>query len=164
MALDIPTIGGVDFLLQFALLGNEIIHLIVGHFLGELGADLFEPLQQCVDLTNPVHDVRKHVFGGIEFRFLFQVADPDALRGPGLTREFGLNAGHDFQHGGLSGTVVAEHTDFGAGQERQRNVFHHFPAAGIGLAQLIHGVDVLVTGHGQSGPFQKVMTLRGRPE
>ena len=49
-AVELPAIGGVDLLLQLALLGDERVHLVVGELLGELRAHRLEALEQRLDL------------------------------------------------------------------------------------------------------------------
>ncbi len=94
-AVELPAVGGLDLLLQIALLGDERVHLVIAHRFAELRAHRLEALEQPLDLGQPLGDVAGHVLGGIERRLLRQVADLDAVRGPRLAGEILVLAGHD---------------------------------------------------------------------
>src|SRR6476646_6805945 len=81
-------------------------------------------------------------------RLLWQIANADAVRRPGLAEKLSLVASHDAQERRLAGAVQADHADLGAWQEGERDVFQHLLAARVGLGQLVHDVDVLRAGHG----------------
>ena len=63
--------------------------------------------------------------------------------GARLAVEVGVDAGHDLQHGRLAGAVEAEQADLGAREERQRDVLDDLALRRHGLADAVHGVDVL---------------------
>ena len=127
---------------------KQRVHVGVG--VGEPVGDLVEPVEQVLGGADALHDVAQHVLVGVELRLLRQVADLDAGGGPGLAVDVLVHAGHDLEQGRLAGAVDAEHADLGAGQERQRDVLHDLPAAGIDLGDVLHHVDVLIRGHARS--------------
>ena len=59
-----------------------------------------------------------------------------------------LHARHDLEQRRLPRAVRVNHADLRAGREGKLDVFQHRIAAGIGLRQLLHGVDILRRGHG----------------
>jgi hypothetical protein len=79
-------------------------------------------------------------------RLLRQVADVQFGHWTGFAVELGVDAGHDFQQGGLTRTVKAEYADLGAREKRQRDVFQDFPLRRNNFAQPMHGENVLSHG------------------
>ena len=147
-AAEVPAIAGVDLLLQLALLGDQLVHVGVG--VGEGVGHLLEARQHLGHLAGAIHDVAQHILGGVEARLLLQQADLHTLGRPGLAGVAVVAPGHDLEQGGLARAVEAEHADLGAGQERQPDVLQDLLAAGKGLVQTLHHVDVLVGCHGAS--------------
>ncbi len=158
-ALQLPAVGGVDLLLQLALLGDQGVHLVVGELLGEARRDLLEPVEQPLHPGDPLEHVAHDVLGGIELGLLGQVADACTIGDLGLAAVFGVDAGHDAQQRRLARAVDAEHADLGARQEGQRDVAHAFAMPGIDLGQPAHDVDVLVGGH---QPVPRIFRKAGR--
>src|SRR3546814_11900228 len=75
------------------LLGDESVHL-VGVGLGEGIADRLETVEQRLGLGDALEDVAGNILCRIELRLLRQVADPDAVGGPRLAGDLGIDAGH----------------------------------------------------------------------
>ncbi len=146
-AVDLPGVDGVDLVLDPALLGHELLHLLVGHGLGEAGVDLVEAVEQGAGLGDPLLDVAEDVLGGIEARLLGEVADAGALGGPGLAAEVLDLAGHDLEQRALAGAVQAQDADLGAGEERQPDALEDLPVGRVDLTEVLHYIDVLL-GHG----------------
>ena len=144
LGVDIPGIGSVDTLLQL----GHLFHQLVGIVLAELHRDFVELVDHDLFGTGR-GDVLEDVLRGVEFRLLREVADLDALGGPGFADEVLVDAGHDAQQGRFTGAVDAHDTDLGARQEAQVDVLEHLLAAGIGLREALHVKDVLGTGHGR---------------
>ena len=144
LGIDVPGIGGVDLLLQ----RGHLLHQLVGIVLAELFGDRVELVDHDLFGTGR-GDVVEHVFRGVEFRLLRQVADLDALGGPGLADEVLIDAGHDAQEGRFTRAVDTDDADLGIRQEVQVDVFKHLLAAGIGLGEALHVKDELGTGHGR---------------
>ena len=144
-ALDLPAVAGVDLLLQLGLLGHERVHVGVG--VGEAFGDGVEAVEQLLGLADAVHDVAEHVLGLVEMRLLLEVADLDAVGGPGLAVEVLVAAGHDLQEARLARAVDAEHADLGAGEEGQGDVLEQLLATRENLGELLHDEDVLIGGH-----------------
>jgi hypothetical protein len=116
-ALQLPTVAGVDLLLQLGLLGQQRIHLVIVERLGELGRDLVEAVELRLGLGHAHHDVAQHVLGRIELRLLLEIADLDAVRGPGLAADVLVDPGHDPEQRRLARAVDAEHADLRTREE-----------------------------------------------
>jgi hypothetical protein len=58
----------------------------------------------------------------------------------------GVDPGHDLHQRRFAGAVGPEYADLGPGQEREGDVLHHLLATGVGLAQVLHHIDVLIRG------------------
>jgi hypothetical protein len=93
------------------------------------------------------HHVAEHIELRIKLRLLRQVAHLRAFSRPSLAGEFLLHPGHDLEQGRLTGPVQPDHADLHARIERQPNIFQNLFAAGIGLPQLLHHVNILIGGH-----------------
>ena len=150
LAVEFPAVLRVDLLLQVALFDQQRVHLLVAHGFGELHGDLVEPVQRRLQVGKRLLDVLAHRLGRVERRFLRQIADGGAGRGPGLAAILGLDAGHDLHQRRFAGAVHAQHADFHAGQKGQGNALEDLPPAGEVLGQILHHIDVLITGHDPS--------------
>ena len=146
-AVELPAIRGVDALLQLGLLGEQGVHLVVRHLLGEAHGDLVEAVEVRLEAGEGLHDVLADGLVRVEMRLLRQVADARALRRPGLAAEFLVLPRHDAHEGGLAGAVRAEHADLGVGQEGEGDALEDLAPARIGLGEVLHHVDILVGGH-----------------
>ena len=69
-AVELPRVGGVDLVLQRRLLGQQLLHRLVGHRLREGVRDLIEAGQQRARLGDAFVDDLAHRLGGIELRLL----------------------------------------------------------------------------------------------
>ena len=143
LGVEIPEVLRVDLVLK----GGHLLHQLVGIVLRDLHGDLVEAVELLLLGLHAEHDVAAHVEGGVELGLLRQVADARALGRPGLAGEVGVDAGHDAQQGGLARAVHADHADLHAGQEGQADVLEALLAAGIGLGDAVHVIDVLVGCH-----------------
>ncbi len=163
-ALELPAIDRVDLLLQLALLREERVHLVVGELLAELVAHCLEAIEERLHLAQPLGDIAGDRLLGIERRLLGEITHLGALGRPGLAVKLLLHPRHDLQQRRLAGAVGAEHTDLGAGKERQVDVVQHLPAAGIGFRETFHHIDVLVGRHRTEFPVLsgRHQPLRGR--
>ena len=146
-ALQLPTVDGVDLFLQLALFGEQLVHFVFFHGFGEFFADGVELVEQGLGLDQGFHDVAFDVFRRVQVRFLGQVADPNAVRRPGFAAELGFDAGHDLHQRRFTGPVRPQHADLGAGQEGQGDALEDFPSAGEVLLQVLHHIDILISGH-----------------
>ena len=146
-AVEVPAVLGVDPLLQLRLLGEERVHLLVVHRLGELLADRVEAVDRGFEGGEGLHHVLADRLVRVELGLLLQVADAHALRGPSLAAELLLDPGHDLEQRALARAVDAEHADLDARQEGQRDPLEHLAPARESLGHVLHHVDVLVSGH-----------------
>src|SRR6478735_7999581 len=138
LAVEIPQTRGLDLVLQFG-------HL-VGGLVGIIDRQFIVAIEDRLLFGDAQHDVLAHGLGGVELRFLLEVADPRALGDPRLAVIFLVEAGHDPQQRRFTGAVDAEHADLGVGIKRQMDVIEYLAVAGIGLGQTLHEIDEL-TGH-----------------
>ena len=138
LAVEIPEACGLDLVLQFG-------HL-VGGFVGIVHRQFIVAIEDRLLLGDAQHDVLAHGLGGVELRFLLEVADARALGDPRLAGIFLVDAGHDPQQRRFAGAVDAEHADLGVRIERQMDVIEHLAVGRIGLGQALHEIDEL-TGH-----------------
>jgi hypothetical protein len=122
-----------------------------GHLVGGLVRVVHGQFVVAVELgllgLHPQHHVAAHVERGVKLGLLRQVADARALGGPGLAGEILVDAGHDAQQRGLARAVDADDADLHAGQEVQADVLETLLAAGIGLGDAVHVIDVLIGCH-----------------
>ena len=142
LRVEVPQILPVDDVLQPR-------HL-VGRLVGIVHRQLVIAVEHGLLLRHALHRIAEHVHIGVKLRLLRQIADLDALRRPGLAVELLLDARHDLEQRGFARAVHAHHADLRIGQEGKLDVAQHLLAAGVGLRQLLHGVDILRGGHGVS--------------
>ena len=147
LALEVPAVNGVDLLLKVGLLGDDLVHLVIGQLFGKSGADLVETIHQLLRLAKSGQNITGDIHAGVEFRLLRQITDLDAVGRPGLAIELCIEPGHDLQQCRLAGAVQAEDTDLGTGKEGQADILQHFLAAGPDFGQAVHYIDVLVARH-----------------
>lgn len=79
----------------------------------------------------------------VQLRFLRQVTNLDARLRTGFTFDVCINAGHDAQQGGLTGTVETQNTDFCAREEAQRDIFKNMTFRRDNFADTMHGINEL---------------------
>jgi hypothetical protein len=141
--IEIPPVGRFDAILDLALLVEDLVHLLGRQLFPELRVDLVVPREKRAHVGHAFLDVSQHRLGGIEPRFLVEVADRGAGRREGFAEEVRFLAGHDLQQRALPRAVQAKHADLGARQERQPDIFENDMVWLMDLAQTFHGVDVL---------------------
>jgi len=129
--------------LQVGLFGEKRSHGVVVQRLGEARRAEFECLEQGSGLGYSIVDVLADVLVGVQFGFLGQEADLQALLGNGLSEELGLDPGEDAHQRALARTVGTDDPDLGAGEERQPGLAEDLFAAGCDPAQTLEGVDEL---------------------
>ena len=117
-ALDFPAVDRVDLLLQLSLLGEQGIHFVILHGLGEFFGYLVEPGDQPGGLTKSFDHVLLDGLVRIQPRLLGQISDRRAVGRPGFTVKFLVDPGHDLEQGRFAGAIDAEHPDFRAGKKR----------------------------------------------
>ena len=138
--IDIPAVGGVNLVLEFAHLGHESVHVAIR--VAHLLADLVE----AIDLGNHVTKCHAHVLDDglvlVKRRLLLQ--DAHGVAGGKSSVAVGnlLDAGHNLEQGRLAHAVGAHDANLGAGIEAQGHVVKDHLVA-MGLASLIHLVDEL---------------------
>ena len=142
-ALELPAAGRIDGVLQFGLLFEQRVHLIVAHRLRKAIADRVKALDLTEGFTDAFHDCGAHGVVIIQLRLLRQIAHADAGLGTRFAVYAGIDAGHDLQQRRLARAVEAQHADLGAGEKRQADIPQDDALGRHHLGDAIHGVDVL---------------------
>lgn len=138
LGVEVPGVGVVQVLLELAHLFHQGVAVVGGHELGHL----VEALELAHLLGGAVLHVLQDGLRLVELRLLHEDADGEAGRQERVTVGRLLEASHDLENGGLTGTVRADHTDLRTRQEAQRHVIEDDLVA-VRLARLAHRVDVL---------------------
>ncbi len=138
------TVASLQDGFELGLFGGQLVEVSIRFGVG--GVDFVQAGLGVLDHADGFFDHFAHGLGRVQDRFLRQVADVQIGHRAGFAFELGVDAGHDFQQGGFTRTVEAEHADLGAGEKRQRNVFQDFPLRRNNFAQPMHGEDVLSHG------------------
>ncbi len=146
LAFHFPAVGGVDGVLQFGLLLEQRVHLVIRHGFGELLADGVEAGEPLEFIAEAAHHRLAHGVGVVQLRFLLQIADADTGLRARFAVDVGIDAGHDLQQRGFARAVQAEHADLGAREEGEGDVAKDGPLGRHNLRNAIHGVDVLSHG------------------
>ena len=147
-AVEIPGVRGLDGVLELALLGEQLVHLVGLDVLAEAHVDLVEALEDRLRAGHGELDVLEDVLRRIERRLLLQVADPDAVGRLRVAEEVLVDARHDAEQGRLAGAVRAEDADLRARVERQEDALQDLLVRGVDPTEVLHRVDVLVRHRG----------------
>ncbi|MOA24196.1 hypothetical protein D3C78_1448690 [compost metagenome] len=91
----------------------------------------------------------------VQLRFLRQVTDLNPLLWASFTFDIGIDARHDAQQSGFTRAVQTQHTNFGAREEAQRDVFQNVTLRRNHFADAMHGIDVL--SHGASASLYQFL-------
>ena len=137
--LDVPRVGGVDPVLERALLGTD--GLVVGIRLGPLRHDGVVRVEQALDLADAVHDVALDVLAWVELGLLAQEADGKSGREARFAGEAVVEPGHDPEETRLAGAVRADDADLGARVERDRDVLEDGSIRRVVTGELVGAVD-----------------------
>lgn len=168
LGVQVPRVRVVQVLLELAHLVQERVRVVGRHEL----RDLVEAPELAHDLGGAVLHVLQDRLGLVQRRLLLEHTDGVAGRQERVTVGGLLDARHDLENGGLTGTVRTDHTDLRAGQEAQRDVVKDHLVA-VRLACLAHRVDVLSqekpsgnlkSGSGQYHPSCRTATPRRKPD
>ena len=138
LAVQVPAVGGVDFILELTHLLHKRVEIGVG--VAHLGTDLVEALDFSQNVAERHLDVLEDGLVLVERRLLLQDADGVAGAQAGLAVRDLLDTCHQFEERGLAHAVGADHADLGAGIERKRHIVQNDFVA-VRLARFIHGVD-----------------------
>jgi hypothetical protein len=130
--------------LQLSLLSGQRVK--VGIRLAVGGVHGFKACLGCEHITHTGFHAFTHSVRVIELGFLRQVADVQVGHGHGLALDLGVQTGHDLEQGGLARAIGAQHADLGAREKAQRHILQNLTLGWNGLADLVHGENVL--GHG----------------
>lgn len=138
LRVEVPGVGVVQVVLELPHLLHERVRVVGRHQLG----DLVEAAELAHELLGAVLDVLQHRLGLVQLRLLHEDADAVAGRQERVTVGGLLEARHDLENGGLTGTVRTDHTDLRAREEAQGDVVEDHLVA-VRLARLAHGVNEL---------------------
>ena len=139
LGVEIPEVLAVDLILELAHFLGSLIRIVHRQFV--------VAIEDVLLGLHPQHDVAAHIEAVVKLGFLRQIADMSALGGPSLAGEILVEAGHDPHQRRFTRAVDANDADLDPGKEGKADVFKAFLAAGIGLGDPIHVVDVLVGSH-----------------
>ena len=140
LRVDVPRVGGVD-------LSLELTHLLhQGVEVGVRIRHLFRDLIEAGELAEDVSGTQSHVFndglGLVENGFLHEDADRVAGGQASLAVAGLIQASHNLQDRGLTGTVRADHTDLSAREEAHGDIVED-DLVTDGLASLDHLINKL---------------------
>ena len=155
--IQIPDVLGVHEFLHFGLTGDEGVHLVRFHGLGELGVDFFKFAGNGGEVAHAVFHHFAHGAGFVLERLLFQIADGVAWGQHGLAVKGLIHARQNAQQAGFTRAVQTKHADFGPVKVRKRNVFQHFLLA-MTLGDADHGINNFVRFVTHDAP-QNLVTL-----
>jgi hypothetical protein len=134
-------IGGRNDGFQARLLGRQCIE--IGIFFGIGGIDSIQLGLRFKDFAQRAFDFLAHGLGGIQLRFLRQIADIQVRHRHGFAFDILVHASHDLEQGRLARAVQTEHADLGTREERQRNVLQNLAFRRHDLADAVHSKYVL---------------------
>ena len=140
-ALEVPRAGGVDLVLEFGLLGQELVEVGVG--VAEGGAHLVVAVHHLFGLAHPFGDVAEDVLGRVQLGLLGQEADGEPGGEPGLAGEVVVLSGHDLEQRGLARAVAADDADLGPRIEGEVDPLQDLAVRWVEASQVTHGEDVL---------------------
>ena len=143
LRVEVPQALAVDLLLEFALLLQEFVHLVIVHRLGELVADGVEVVDQFHLDAHPLFDDLAHGLAVLQMRLLLQVADRMAGRQGNLPLKLLVHARQDLEQGTLARAVEPQHADLGAVEIGEVDVLEDDLLV-VGFADADHRVDDLV--------------------
>jgi len=139
--VQVVTVMCLDNLFKFALLGGELVE--VGIRFGVLRVDLVQAFQRVNHFRNGFFDGFANSVFRVQLRFLRQVTDFQARLRTGFTFDVCIDARHDAQQGGLTGTVETQHTNFCAREKAQRDIFKNMTFRRDHFADTMHGINEL---------------------
>ncbi len=115
LGVDVPGVGGVEFVLKLGLTVHERLHLV--GILEDLGvAELLVDLVELgKEVEHGLHPFANHFDDGflrVELRILLKVPHGIAGREHHFALETLVDSGNDFQKRGLTGAVETDNADF----------------------------------------------------
>ena len=148
VAVEAPCIGGSDLVFENRLLLADLV--VVGVGVGPLGHHGVVVVNDRLHFGDTVHHVAADRLVRIELRLLCQIADGVASSEACLALEAVVEASHDLEERRLTGAVTAEHADFDAGVEGQRDVLEDRLVRRVDPRELVGLVNKFVR-HGEAG-------------
>ena len=141
--VEVPAVRRLDGVLDPAVLGHDLLHLVVGEALAHLLAQLVEAREELLHRRDGRLDVLEDVLGRVEPRVLREEADARPLGREGLAVELLVDARHDPEQRRLPRAVQAEDADLGAREEGEVDPLQDLPLGRDDLPEVDHRVDVL---------------------
>ena len=120
LGVNVPSIGGVDDVLQFSLTIHQFLHLVWVFVVlrqTKLVVDFVIFLEGVVDVLHTFHDVFLDGLFLVEWRVLWQVTNGVARCPYHLSLILLVNASDDFHQGGLTSTIQTHDTNLGSVEE-----------------------------------------------
>ena len=146
-AVQIPGVGGIDLFLQLALFGDQFIHFIVVHWLGEFQTNGVKFIDNRLQATKTIHDIFKDILFRIQMRLLFQVTDPHPFGGPGFSLEVLVLSGDNPHQRRFTGAVDADDGNLCIRHKGQGNILKGRLRTRVGLVQTLHHITILIRRH-----------------
>ena len=144
LAVQAPSVHRVNLVLQLGHAVHRRLHLLVGERLGHAVGDGIVIVNQLHDLAERALERLADGQRRVEQRVLQHDPRLVAARDLRLALKIAVQGGHDAQHGGLAGPVLAHDPDLGAGIEAEVDILEHLLLAVI-LVQAEHREDELLT-------------------
>ncbi len=158
LVVELPSVLGLDLVLQTLLTIEQLVHLGRRHVLGEFVVDFVVLRQKVADRLDRLLDVPEHRLVRIEPRLLRHVTDGLAVLQARLAVPFLIHPGHDAHQRGLAAAVVADDADLRAVVKREGDVLQDLFIV-VFLLEVAAEVDVL----GHSGRYQAPSRPRRLP-
>ena len=108
----------LDFLGEFALPFDKLVHLIITHRLAELEVDLLIFLQDIHNLLDTLLNDFQYSLLRIHLRLLLQISHTVSRSPDNLTLIALLDSGDDFHQCRFTGTIETDYTDLRPVKER----------------------------------------------
>ena len=141
LVFHIVAVVGLDDGFQLALLLGQLVE--VGIRLGIGGVDRIQTGQGAFELAHRLFDGFTNGLLRLQFGLLGQVTNLDPRLRTGFPFDLGIDACHDAQQGGFTGTIQTQHADLGAREEGEGDVFQDMSFGRNNLAHPVHGVNKL---------------------
>ncbi len=139
----------LDDFFKLALLGRELIE--VGIRFGVQRVHFIQAFQGVDHFGNGFFNGLTNRVLKVELRFLRQITDFQTGLRTGFAFNFGIDAGHDAQQSGFTGTVQTQHADLGAREETERDIFENMTFRRNDFADTMHGINEL--SHSATSPL-----------
>ncbi len=102
LGIQVPGIHRVETVLHLPLPFHQLVHFLVGHFLGKFGVDFIKLRQQVNDRLDTLLNDINDGFARVQLWFLFQIPNGKTRGNDRLPQEFFIHPCHYFQQSRFS--------------------------------------------------------------